>query len=72
MMVETFLNGLPEKESSALRLMATDKECSSVDAMAKRASRCSTRQKQLQKEINAIRGDLETLENQWEGMETDQ
>jgi len=72
MIVETFLNGLPENESSALRLVATEEEATSVDEMAKRASRCSTRQTQLKNEINSLRADLEQLEKALEDKHMDE
>ena len=64
MMVETFLNGLSINESSALRLVATEEEANCVDAMAKRAARCVTRNNKLQSEIASIRADLVKIEQQ--------
>lgn len=39
LIVETFLNGLPLNEASALRLVASDTELTDVDELAKRAAR---------------------------------
>ena len=71
MMVETFLNGLPENEGSALRLVSTEEEQDCIDKMAKRAGRVTTRNNKLRDEINSIRKDLTWVQNQFEG-DTDQ
>jgi len=50
LMVEAYLKGLPTNESTALRLVASDAEMKNIDQLAKRASRST----QTQTNVNAV------------------
>jgi len=60
MMVEAFLKGLPQNESTALRLVASDSEMKNIDQLAKRASRST----QTQSNVNAVSSEKTDNENQ--------
>jgi hypothetical protein len=59
LIVETFFNGLPLNEASALRLVATEEELTDVDKLAKRAARSGRTQNTT---VNAVTNYKKPLE----------
>ena len=60
LMVEAYLKGLPQNESTALRLVASDAEMKNIDQIAKRASRST----QTQTNVNAVSNEKTDNEHQ--------
>ena len=60
MLCEKFLQGLPTKISTSLRLVCSEEEMQNIEMLAKKASRCSPN-RNLKEEVNHIRQELKAL-----------